>query len=156
MNATNFLGSTKPLHMSDAVAAFLMLEDGRYLMQLRDDNPHIWYPGFWGLFGGGIEDGEDIFAALRRELREELELEMGKARLFTTFDFDLHPIGLKKYRRHFCEVAVTGTAWRQIVLHEGAEVRAFTGDEALSLPRLSPYDAFALFMHHQQRRLGRA
>jgi hypothetical protein len=80
---------------------------------------------------------------------------MGEARLFTTFDFDLHPIGLRKYCRHFCEVAVTTAAWQRVVLHEGAEVRAFTGDEALSLPRLSPYDAFALFMHHQQQRLGR-
>jgi hypothetical protein len=39
------------------------------------------------------------------------------------------------------------------VLHEGSDVRALTGDEALSLPRISPYDAFALFLHHNRHRL---
>jgi 8-oxo-dGTP pyrophosphatase MutT (NUDIX family) len=150
----NFLTSIATLQMNDAVAALLVLEDGRYLMQLRDDFPHVWYPGFWGLFGGGIEAGEDFTAALRRELREELELEIGGARLFTTFDFDMQPTGLRKYRRYYCEVAVTGAAWKRMVLHEGAEVRAFTGDEVLALSKLAPYDAFALFMHHYRHRLG--
>lgn len=140
--------------MGDAVAAFLVLEDNRYLLQLRDDFPSVWYPGFWGLFGGGIEEGEDIVAALRRELREELELEISEALLFTTFHFDMRPMGLKKYCRHYCEVAVTDAAWKRIVLHEGADIRAFTGDEALALPRLSPYDAFALFMYHHRQRLN--
>jgi hypothetical protein len=40
------------------------------------------------------------------------------------------------------------------VLHEGSDVRALTGDEALSLPRISPYDAFALFLHHNRNRLA--
>ena len=35
----------------DAVAGILVLEDGRYLMQLRDDIPGIFYPDHWGLFG---------------------------------------------------------------------------------------------------------
>jgi 8-oxo-dGTP pyrophosphatase MutT (NUDIX family) len=151
---TQFLQSNVPLQMGDAVAAFLCLEDGRYLLQLRDDAAHIWYPGFWGLFGGGIESGEDLIAALRRELREELELDLGEAHLFTSFAFDLQTIGRRTYYRHFFEVPVTATAWQRVVLREGSEVGAFTGEEALSLPRLSPYDAFALFMFHQRRRLA--
>jgi 8-oxo-dGTP pyrophosphatase MutT (NUDIX family) len=140
--------------MGDAVAAFLRLEDGRYLLQLRDDAAHIWYPGFWGLFGGGIEAGEDLIAALRRELREELEFELGEARLFTSFEFDLQSIGRRAYYRHFFEVPVSADAWKRTVLREGTQVAAFTGEEALLLPRLSPYDAFALFMFHHRHRLG--
>ncbi len=32
----------------DAVAALIVLDDGRYLMQLRDQKPGIFYPGHWG------------------------------------------------------------------------------------------------------------
>jgi 8-oxo-dGTP pyrophosphatase MutT (NUDIX family) len=154
LTVENFLRSRAPLSTGHAVAALLVLEDGRYIMQLRDDLPDIWYPGHWGLFGGGVDEGEDEFKALQRELREELELEVTQARLFATIDYDLQPIGLDCYFRKYYEVPVTLTAWNRVVLHEGSEVRALRGDEALSLPRISPYDAFALFLHHNRNRLA--
>src|SRR5262249_19104994 len=80
LTASSFPASRAPLRPGHAVAALLVLEDGRYIMQLRDDVPNIWYPGHWGLFGGGVDDREDEVAALRRELREELELEVNDAR----------------------------------------------------------------------------
>jgi len=153
LSATNFLASRTPLRAGPAVAALLVLDDGRYIMQLRDDVPSIWYPGHWGLFGGGVEDGEEEVAALRRELREELEFDVREAQLFTTINYDLQPIGLGCYIRRYYEVPVTITEWNRVVLHEGSDVRALTGDEALSLPRISPYDAFALFLHHNRNRL---
>jgi 8-oxo-dGTP pyrophosphatase MutT (NUDIX family) len=153
LTAANFLASRAPLLAGHAVAALLVLEDGRYIVQLRDDIPNIWYPGHWGLFGGGVDAGEDELAALRRELREELELEVTEARLFATIDYDLQSIGLDCYFRRYYEVPVTIAAWNRVVLHEGSDVRALTGDEALSLPRISPYDAFALFLHHNRQRL---
>jgi 8-oxo-dGTP pyrophosphatase MutT (NUDIX family) len=154
LTAENFLRARAPLSTGHAVAALLVLEDGRYIMQLRDDLPDIWYPGHWGLFGGGVDEGEDEFKALQRELREELELEVTQARLFATIDYDLQPIGLDCYFRKYYEVPVTLTAWNRVVLHEGSEVRALRGEEALSLPRISPYDAFALFLHHNRNRLA--
>jgi 8-oxo-dGTP pyrophosphatase MutT (NUDIX family) len=150
----NFLSSRTPLHAGDAVAALLILEDGRYLVQLRDDIRQIWYPGHWGLFGGAVDPGEDPITALRRELREELEFEIDEAQLFTSFDFDLKPLGLGKYYRRYYEVPVALSAWRGVVLHEGAAVQALSGDEALSLSLWCPYDAFALFLHHHRRRLA--
>jgi 8-oxo-dGTP pyrophosphatase MutT (NUDIX family) len=154
LTVENFLRSRAPLSTGHAVAALLVLEDGRYIMQLRDDLPDIWYPGHWGLFGGGVDEGEDEFKALQRELREELELEVTQARLFATIDYDLQPVGLDCYFRKYYEVPVTLTAWNRVVLHEGSEVRALRGEEALSLPRISPYDAFALFLHHNRTRLA--
>ena len=53
------------------VAALLVLDDGRYVMQLRDAIPRIFYPGHWGCFGGAVEAGEEPEQALRRELAEE-------------------------------------------------------------------------------------
>jgi 8-oxo-dGTP pyrophosphatase MutT (NUDIX family) len=151
----NYLSSSMPLRASGAVAAILVVDRERYLLQLRDDVPNIWYPGHWGLFGGAVDAGEDEIAALRRELREELELELQTAELFVRFDFDLTPMGLTRYARAYYEVPISGEVCERLVLHEGADMRALPGDAALSLPRLSPYDSFALFMHHHRRRITR-
>jgi len=149
----NFLTSSLPLRASSAVAAIIVVDRQRYLMQLRDDAPHIWYPGHWGLFDGAVDAGEDEIAALRRELREELELELETAKLFVRFDFDLTPMGLARYFRAYYEVPIGAEACQRLVLHEGAEMRALSGNDALSLPRLAPYDSFALFMRHHRRRI---
>jgi 8-oxo-dGTP pyrophosphatase MutT (NUDIX family) len=142
------------LQLGDAVAAILVTADGRYLLQLRDDTTGIWYPGHWGMFGGAIDPGEDEIGALRRELREEIELDLdaGQAKPFTRFDFDLRPAGLGSYFRSYYEICLTRWQLERLVLREGAEMRSFSGDEALTL-QLSPYDSFALFLHHQRRRL---
>ena len=57
-------------------AALLVMPDGRYLMQLRDDKPGIPLPNTWALFGGTIDDGEGPQQAVHRELMEELELKL--------------------------------------------------------------------------------
>jgi len=36
------------------VAIAILYQDGKFLMQLRDDNPDILYPGHWGFFGGQL------------------------------------------------------------------------------------------------------
>lgn len=54
------------------VTLAILYQENRFLMQLRDDFPHIVYPGCWGFFGGHIEPGEEAEAGIRRELLEEL------------------------------------------------------------------------------------
>ena len=53
---------------------------GRVLLQLRDGAPGDvvpWaYPGLWSLFGGGVETGEALRTAARRELAEETGLDV--------------------------------------------------------------------------------
>ena len=105
-------------------------------------------------FGVSVDAGEDEIEALRRELREELELEMSEARLFVRFEYNLTPIGLGCYFRAYYEVPVSLAAFDHLVLREGADMRALAGDEALALPKISPYDGFALFLHHHRRRLA--
>ena len=58
--------------MAVEVALAMLQRDGRWLMQLRDENPTIVAPGCWGLFGGHLEPGETPEQALRRELLEEI------------------------------------------------------------------------------------
>lgn len=54
------------------VALAILYQDGKFLMQLRDDNPDILYPGHWGFFGGHLEPGETAETGVQRELIEEL------------------------------------------------------------------------------------
>ena len=137
---------------SDAVAALLVLDDGRYVMQLRDDIPGIFYPAHWGCFGGAIDRNETPELTLKRELREELEFEVGAARHFTRFDFDFASHGHGSVTRIYFEVEVPRQAFGSFVLHEGVEFRAFGGEELLSAARVAPYDAFAVWMHMNRRR----
>ena len=145
--ADYFVRAEGPLKPSDAVAALLVRDDGRYVMQLRDAMPNIFYPDHWGCFGGAIDPGERPDEALRRELREELEFEMPAAREFTRFEFDFRAVGHPKMSRFYYEVALTQRAWEGLVLHEGADVQAFDGAELLAQRKVTPYDAFAVWMH---------
>jgi len=147
------LGRT-PLGVGDAAAAIILVEGDGYLMQLRDPRPDIWYPGHWGLFGGALDPGEDPKAALARELREELELDIADATFFAGFDFDLAGLTLPRYFRRYYLVPITRATLGRLVLHEGAEMRVFRGEEILREPRVSPYDHFALFLHHSRARLA--
>jgi len=58
--------------MAVEVALAMLQRDGRWLIQLRDENPTTVAPGCWGLFGGHLEPGETPEQALRRELLEEI------------------------------------------------------------------------------------
>mgnify|MGYP001327503498 CR=1 FL=1 len=45
--------------MRDVVKA-VIYRHHKYLLQLRDCNPAISYPNTWSLFGGGVDEGENI------------------------------------------------------------------------------------------------
>jgi 8-oxo-dGTP pyrophosphatase MutT (NUDIX family) len=136
----------------DAVAAILVRDDGRYVMQLRDSIPEIFYPGHWGCFGGAVEAGEDPADAMRRELEEELEFTVRDLQRFTRFEFDFAALGQPKAYRLYFEIAVDDDAFGRLVLHEGADVKAFDGRRLLAGKRVTPYDAFAIWMHLYSRR----
>lgn len=56
------------------VVAAVIRRDGRYLLCQRA--PGKRHGGLWEFPGGKLEAGEDHLAAARRELREELDLEV--------------------------------------------------------------------------------
>jgi 8-oxo-dGTP pyrophosphatase MutT (NUDIX family) len=130
---------------SDAVAAVIVLDDGSYLMQLRDQKSGIFYPGHWGLFGGAIDTGENPETALRRELKEELRLTVSSIRYLTEFTFDYGQSG--RISRYFYETRVAAASLHGLTLREGVEMRAFMASDILNRPRVVPYDAFAIWLH---------
>ena len=153
MLPVHFISDKSPLTGSDAVAALIVSEDGRYLLQLRDDKPGIWYPGHWSCFGGAVNDGERPLDALRRELEEELEFAGAECNEFTRFYFDLQRINGRKLYRIYYEVPVRSAALFRFVLHEGRDMRLFSPAEIFDRANLTPYDSFALWLHASRGRI---
>lgn len=146
-------GKTR-LQLGDAVAAIIVVDGSGYLLQLRDDLPHIWYPDHWGLFGGAVDPGEDEMAALRREVREELSLEFESARFVSGLEFSTGATGDRKWFRKFYEIQIASDKLAGLVLGEGAAMRVFRPEDVFGALRVTPYDAFALFLHFAERRLA--
>ena len=144
------------LHPATAVAAIIMI-DGRYLLQLRDDKAGIFFPKDWGCFGGAVEPGESDLDALVRELKEELALDIAPVlpKYFTRFDFDLGFAGMEPIWRVFFELELPQSAMAEIHLAEGSDVRLIAAEDILThaIP-IVPYDDFALWFHINRHRLA--
>lgn len=104
-----------------SVAIAIIYQDGKYLMQLRDDIPTIAYPGVWGFFGGHIEPEEEPEIALKRELVEEINY--------------LSPVLTKfrssqtgNYIRHIFSSPLT-IAVSELELNEGWDLKLLTPEE---------------------------
>lgn len=104
-----------------SVVMAIIYQDGKYLMQLRDDIATIVYPGVWGFFGGHVELGEEPEPALRRELREEIDYSVEELTHFCC-----NCTG--KYIRHIysCPLTVPVT---ELDLQEGWDLKLLTISE---------------------------
>jgi 8-oxo-dGTP diphosphatase len=58
-----------------ATVGVIVRKDLRFLLVKRADHDD-WMPGKWALPGGGIDAGEDVETALRREMMEETNLQI--------------------------------------------------------------------------------
>jgi 8-oxo-dGTP diphosphatase len=64
--------STGCLELRGSAQAILLDTNGRLLLQLRDNIPHILNPGKIGLFGGAREGTETFLDCIVREIQEEI------------------------------------------------------------------------------------
>lgn len=151
-----FLTSSARLVPQDAVAAIILVDGDRYLLQQRDFKPEIFYPGFWGCFGGAHEPGETDEQALAREIDEELGLTPADydARYFVRFTSDFaFRYRETVVRRNYYEFSIPQSAVSRIRLGEGRAFGLLTRAEVLT-GRITPYDAFALWLHINRERVG--
>lgn len=135
-------------------AALILTPEGRYLMQLRDDIPGIWFPGHWGLFGGAVESHETPLEAIHRELEEELGMKGREVNYFSQVVFDLGDPEAGFRRRFFYTVPIREPEVAGLRLREGQDLRLFTVSELLSsdfVQKLVPYDAFGIMLHINQK-----
>ncbi|MEO5916648.1 MAG: (deoxy)nucleoside triphosphate pyrophosphohydrolase [Luteolibacter sp.] len=84
--------------MIDVVCGVIEDVEGRYLACLRPVGKHLG--GLWEFPGGKVDSGETPEAALIRELREELEVdvEVGLPLTPVTWNYDERVIRLLPYR----------------------------------------------------------
>jgi 8-oxo-dGTP diphosphatase len=87
----------------DVAVAVLIRPDGAALLARRPESKV--YSGYWEFPGGKVEPGEPVSDALRREIREELGVEIERAYPWITRVF-VYPHAT--VRLHFHRV----TAWR--------------------------------------------
>jgi len=86
--------------------------------------------------------------------RTRLSLADGAAARFTSFTHDFGFAGVGVLRRVYFEIRLPATDLSAMQLGEGADIGAFAAEEALGRLRLTPYDAYALWMHHNRARIG--
>jgi 8-oxo-dGTP diphosphatase len=115
--------------MSDVIrrqgaSAIPVNAEGKILLQLRDDRPDLLYPNCWTTFGGGLEEGETPEEAMRRELLEEIELEL-PMKLWKVEAIPIERDGQKFIGERFIYVGRIDRAASEIKLNEGQALGYF-------------------------------
>lgn len=112
------------------VSAILWTDDGRVLLQQRDDKPDLRYAGCWTIFGGQVETGEDPEAAIFRELVEELDLTDQPLALFERYTCPVRTTpGVVRTTNHVYAGRLV-RPMETLTLHEGQAMALFTAEQA--------------------------
>lgn len=131
---------------ANAVAAIITNNKNEILLQHRDAIPSIFYPNYWGCFGGAIDGKETNEEALTRELREELGLKNYSSKYFTCISLDFKPIDGENVYRTYFHVFIPSSDLQKIKLGEGSEY-AWISEKELANYLVTPYDRFALDLY---------
>lgn len=114
----------------DVAAAVLTRPDGSVLLAQRPREKV--YAGYWEFPGGKVEPGETVAAALKREIHEELGVEVQQAYPWITQVFQYPHATV---RLHFFRV----TAWRGVVVAQEHEGLAWEQPQAVGhFPSVDP------------------
>ncbi|MBE9116853.1 NUDIX hydrolase [Lusitaniella coriacea LEGE 07157] len=110
------------------VAKAFIYQGSHLLLQLRDNNPDIYYPNYWGLFGGEIDPGETAECAIAREIEEELGWQPPDLEFLFLWE-GTHPDCLTRIFAAPLTVPI-----HQLNLTEGQALKLFTLEETMRLP----------------------
>jgi 8-oxo-dGTP diphosphatase len=107
------------------VTAAVVERDGRFLVTRRQDGVHL--EGYWEFPGGKLEAGESHAGSLRREMREELDVDVavGAEILAVSHAYDDRTVEL-----HFYACRLAGEPAPRL----GQQMRWVTRDEMRALP----------------------
>lgn len=110
-------------------AIIIRSSDGKILFQHRDKTPNIKYPGTWVLFGGGNEPGETPEQTIRRELLEELNLNIPEISFYKNFHYE----DADEEHLQYVYFAKLDLDLNEVKLSEGAGLGYFSQEEINSL-----------------------
>jgi len=105
----------------------ILEKGGKFLLQLRADDPKIRHPNKWGLFGGFIEEGETPMETIIREIKEELELELKEESVEKVAEF------INEEREMFVFKTSLEKDLSEIKLNEGQDMKLFSLNEISKL-----------------------
>jgi 8-oxo-dGTP diphosphatase len=108
------------------VVVFLHKNFESYLLQLRDFKSSIVYPGHWGVFGGGMEEGESPETAICRELTEEIGHVPEVINYFRQAYKEKHKLNIYMF---YSELSASTS---ELDLMEGTDMGMFTKEEILT------------------------
>lgn len=113
----------------------VILEDklGKLLLQKRENKKSVRHPGYWGLFGGKVENSETPEQAVHREILEELDLNLKETVLLKAYAFEEKRVDLLYKPKNPIQPT-------KISLMEGETFKWFSKEEVLNLKKLVPYD----------------
>jgi 8-oxo-dGTP diphosphatase len=140
---------------SHAAAALIIVDGNRFLLQHRDQIAGILYPGYWGCFGGARDAGESAGQALRRELQEELGLDVEGAEYFTAVNYDFRFCGKGITLREYYVVSIAAPVLDRLKLGEGQGMAAMTSEQIFALSNVIPFDLFAIWLYAHRAALAR-
>lgn len=129
--------------VTEVAAAVIQRPDGSFLLAQRPEGKP--YPGYWEFPGGKVEPGESARAALKREIKEELDVEILRAipwitrvHAYTHATVRLHFFRVTQWRGEFRGMEGQAHSWQRVgALDVGPMLPANTPIfRALSLPSI--------------------
>ena len=109
--------------MNKSVKIIIVNDENKLMLHLRDNKEGIPYPDYWDFIGGAIEEGESELEAIKREIDEEIGINVEKIRLVGYIDF------VNDVKTYYCRVSMfAGKTKKQIgeiKLTEGQKIDYF-------------------------------
>lgn len=126
-----------------AAHALLITSDGNILLQHKDNNKNQLNPGKIGMFGGTIENGETEIEGFKRELNEELEMDLEKYQ-FHKLNSYLKTKELDGVDHEIHVYIIEGVEKDGLVLHEGKDIICDKAENFILNSKLSRITKLAL------------
>ena len=124
-------------------AGAIIFIKNKYLLQLRENKKNIYFPGFWGVFGGLLEKNEGFEKGLEREVKEETNLNVKASKMILSNNFRFLDYKIR-YRMYFeCKVLDKS----KINLNEGRDFKFYSFKELRKL-QIVPLDLAAIHYHY--------